>query len=415
MKKILRNIILTIIILSAGSVFELKSQSTKIGFELTSDVRRITIPFEKYNNLIIVPVLLNEKIPLKFILDTGVRNAILTEKTICDLIQMEYDRQVFLSDASGTHVITAFVASNNTLALPGVKGHSQALLVLENDYLKLKNNIGIDVHGILGYELFKNFVVQIDYDDREIILHDPEYFKPRRSYEKFDMEITEGKPYIYVPLSLDDSTNVKSKLMVDTGASHSLMLSTESHEKISVPEENIESVIGRGLGGYINGNLGRIAELRLKDYDLEEVIASFPEGDTYLEATKNDDRNGTIGGGVLNRFTVVFDYQNNKFYLKKNKYFKDPFELNMTGLEIMADGPRLDQVTIHYVRKDSPADRAGIIAGDKILKINSNKVENIELWEISDLFSRREGKKLKLVLQRGDEVFKRKIELERVL
>ncbi|NMM46945.1 aspartyl protease family protein [Marinigracilibium pacificum] len=415
MKRYISNIVWSILVITFVVPYITIGQTQKIGFELTTEVRRITIPFEKYNNLIIVPVLLNESIPLKFILDTGVRNAILTEKTICDLIKMEYDRQVFLSDASGNHVISAFVASNNTLSLPGVKGHSQALLVLEDDYLKLSNNIGIDVHGILGYELFKNFVVEIDYQGAELILHDPKYFKPKRSYEEFDMEVIEGKPYIFLPVGLNDTTNVMCKLMVDTGASHSLMLSTESDENISIPKKNIESVIGRGLGGYINGNLGRIADLRLKDYNLEEVIASFPEGETYFEATKYDERNGTIGGGVLYRFRVVFDYQNNKFYLKKNRFYKEPFDLNMTGIEVMADGPNLKEILVHYVREGSPADDAGIEIGDKITRINSSKVENYELWEISEMFSRKEGKTLKLEIKRGDEILTKKVELERIL
>jgi hypothetical protein len=73
------------------SVIHAKAQN--LGFSLANGQRRVQIPFEIYNNLIVVPVVLNDALPLKFILDTGVRTAILTQKTFTDILNIPYSRK----------------------------------------------------------------------------------------------------------------------------------------------------------------------------------------------------------------------------------------------------------------------------------------------------------------------------------
>ena len=69
----------------------------KIGFALPPRQRSVVIPFEKYNNLIVIPLTINHSVTLKFILDTGVRNAILTEKVFTDLMKLDYQRKISIS------------------------------------------------------------------------------------------------------------------------------------------------------------------------------------------------------------------------------------------------------------------------------------------------------------------------------
>ncbi|MCI0750921.1 MAG: retropepsin-like domain-containing protein, partial [Flammeovirgaceae bacterium] len=123
-----------------------------LGFSLADEKKRVVIPVEIYNNLIVVPVVLNNVLPLKFIVDTGVRTAILTEKTFSDILNLSYSRRYSISGPGGEKIVDAYVANNVSLELPGVHGVGHAVLVLEDDYLELKNYLGTEVHGILGYE-----------------------------------------------------------------------------------------------------------------------------------------------------------------------------------------------------------------------------------------------------------------------
>jgi hypothetical protein len=65
-----------------------------LGYKILGDRDRVKIPFEVYNNLIVVPVKLNGIIPLKMVVDTGVRSSILTDKFITDILKLPYNRKI---------------------------------------------------------------------------------------------------------------------------------------------------------------------------------------------------------------------------------------------------------------------------------------------------------------------------------
>src|SRR5687768_16436632 len=112
-----------------------QSSCQPLGFSLADGKTKVTIPIEIHNNLVVVPVILNGTLPLKFILDTGVRTAILTQKTFSDILNLAYTRKYSISGPGGAKVVDAYVTNNVSLALPGVSGRGHAMLVLAEDYL----------------------------------------------------------------------------------------------------------------------------------------------------------------------------------------------------------------------------------------------------------------------------------------
>lgn len=376
--------------------------SQGLGFSLADGKKKVEIPIEIYNNLIVVPVVLNGALPLKFILDTGVRTAILTEKTFSDILNLAYSRKYTISGPGGEQIIDAYITNNVSLELPGVSGRGHALLVLGQDYLELRNYLGTDVHGILGYELFSRFIIEVDYEKRVLTLMLPRYFKKKRKYQSIPIRIEDTKPYITTSVILADGTKLSAKLLVDSGASHGLMLEPTSDPRIEVPDNTVSSIIGRGLGGEITGRIGRIQNLKLGSHEIRNVIASFPDPNSYFDSLKlgATKRNGAIGGEVLSRFTVIFNFPEEELYLKKNSSFKKKFHYNLSGLTVKAKGSQLNVFEVIEVRKQSVADVAGVIAGDLIVSINGVNASLIDLNTINGFFNTKPGKKLHLVLDR---------------
>src|ERR1700704_5548814 len=101
-------------------VLPLLLHGQNLGFSITDGRSRVTIPIEIYNNLIIVPVVLNGKLPLKFILDTGVRTTILTEKAFSDFLHLVYARKYTISGPGGVKLIDAYITNNVSIDMPGV-------------------------------------------------------------------------------------------------------------------------------------------------------------------------------------------------------------------------------------------------------------------------------------------------------
>jgi hypothetical protein len=389
-------------------------QGQNLGFSLASGRRKVQIPIEIYNNLVVIPVVLNDALPLKFILDTGVRTAILTQKTFTDILNLTYSRKYTIAGPGGENIVDAYVTNNVSLGLPGVNGRGHAMLVLGQDYLELRNYLGTDVHGILGYELFSRFIAQIDYEKRILTLMLPDKFRKRRRFQTIPMTIEDTKPYLYAPVVFKNGQVLNAKLLMDSGASHGLMLEPTSSDLIQVPENAVSSLIGRGLGGEIVGKVGRIESISLGSYTLENAIANFPDPNSYSDSIKigNVFRNGAIGGEILSRFTVIFNFPAEKVYIKKNSSFRNKFYYNLSGITIKAKGSRLNSFEVTEVRDQSPGQTAGIQPGDQVLSLNGVPAKELDLNVVNGFLNSKPGRKVKVEISRSGVIQKLEIQLK---
>jgi len=389
-----------------------------LGFSLPPGKTKVQFPIEVYNNLVVVPVILNGQLPLKFILDTGVRTAILTEKAYSDILNLPYARKFTIAGPGGEKLVDAYVINDVSLDMPGVHGRGHAMLVLEKDYLELRNYLGTDVHGILGYELFSRFIIKIDYERKQITLMQPERFRPKKRHTWLPITIEDTKPYVIVGLQMNDTTSLSAKLLVDSGASHGLFLETDSSPKITIPEKHVSAIIGRGLGGEIEGKSGRIKALELGKYVVSGVIANFPDPHAYIDTLKTSStifRNGSLGGEMLSRFTVIFNFPGERIYIKKNSSLKKEFYFNLSGITLRALGARLRNFEIADITENSSAAKADIRKGDKLITVNGLNASDLELNLINGMLNSKPGKKITLLIQRDGVKIKKQFRLESII
>ncbi|MCC5919338.1 MAG: aspartyl protease family protein [Cyclobacteriaceae bacterium] len=398
-------------------LLQTEANGQDVGFRFTEKGNQIEIPIEIANNLVVVPVKVNGLIDLKFIVDTGVPTAILTEKFITDVLDVKFSRSIPLVGAAGGIAINALLTNDVRIDMKGVEGVGQALLVLEEDFLELSNYLGIEVHGIIGYELFRNFTVQIDYRHRVMRLYKTRTFRPKRNEKVFDLEIDGMKPYMKMQIDQPDSSYT-AKLLIDTGAGHPLLLDPRIDPRVSLPDERIETQLGRSLTGILEGELGRVPAIRWGDFAFEDVLSSFPKSsatsEENLKLFKDSGRSGSIGSEVLKRFRVTFDYKSGKIYFKKQYWrYREPFEHDMSGLYVRAAGPQLQEFVIIDIKEGSPADEAGLRYGDQIISINATHANDLDFQSIHRLFRSKDGKKIRIRYLRNGERGKAKFRLKR--
>lgn len=392
------------------------SYAQQVGFDLPNDYKNVKINFQLQNNLIVIPIIINDKITANFILDTGVQYPILTEKLIADMIGIEYSRHIIIQGPGEKDSISAKVAMDVKLELPGgvSSGMNQALLVLDQDYLNFRETMGVEIYGIIGYDIFSRFIVEINYDDQYLVLHEPKKYKSRRRYKKVDMRVHNTKPYVNVTVTNRRGETNTMSLMVDTGASHSLLIDNPDDRSV-LPSSNITSIIGRGLGGEIRGKLGRVSTAKISKFQFEDPIVSFPIEGEYGEAIKRGSRNGTVGNEFLTRFNVVFDYFSGTLYLCKSHKHSSPFEYDMSGMTLVAHGRNYDTYKVSAVRPNSPAYLAGIMPGDVIETINGFDFQTLKLSGASAMLRSKEGKKITLRVTRDQFAFKTSFKLQRYI
>ncbi len=371
------------------------------------------IPFKLVNNLMIISLRLNKSDTMNFILDTGVKTALLIGQKTGDSLKLQYARRIKIKGLGEGADVEAIHSFGNRIDLSGIFGINQDILILMQDIFFFSSKLGMRIHGIIGYDIFKNFVVEINYERRELVLKDHKRFKVGKRDKLLNIVVEEGKPYIETVIGMTNGNAVKTKLIIDTGASHALSLDIFSNDQLQLPPKTKDAYLGRGLNGDIHGKIGRIPNIDVGGFQLEGILTSFPDSSSLRHVNQTTKRNGNLGAEILKRFHITFDYLNQRMLIRPNSNFKKPFVYNMSGIEVLTPVPGLPLFVISDIDEDSPAERAGLRKGDQLLYINNKIAFQYNLNDIISLFQSKAGKKITMVIQRNQEVLEFQFILEK--
>lgn len=391
----------------------------RFGFFLSGNRTWTRIPFQLHSNLIIIPIRINNSDTLRFILDTGVSSTIVTDPAAIKKQKLNYTRKVKLSGAGEGGNLTASVAIGNHLSVGYLRANHHNIVVLDDDVLKLSEYVGVPIHGIFGYDLFNSFVVTIDFQLREITLTRPDKFKyHKRMGEKYPIVIQDTKPYTDAMTLVEGDKITPLRVILDTGAGHALLLDRTRHpESLPLPDRIIRAQLGRGLNGVINGSMGRLQKIRFGRFEMNNILASFPDSLAFGSKLINaPQRIGNVGCELLRRFRVTFNYQDKYIVVKPvKKIMREAFEHDMSGVELKARGEQLKTFYIGHIIEGSPADLAGLIEGDELMFINNNTVIDMTISDIYKLLQRGEGKEVTMVVKRNGQMALAQFMLKRII
>ena len=379
---------------------------------MSKGAKKVEIPFERQGNLIIVKVIFEGLLPLRFILDTGAEHTILTKKEIPSLLGIPYDRTINLMGTDMKTQITAHIIRRMRMQLTNIL-FTKDIIVLDEDYFQFDKFAGLDIHGVIGAEALRGYVIKFDFVKQLITLYDPSVFKPfdHRNFEELPIEIIRSKPYIKTVAQIQSDTSVSLKLLIDTGAGLSLLLHTYSTPGLSLPQHVIKGNIGTGLGGEIQGYVGRIRSLNLGKTSIINPVSNFQELYELSDSTYVNGRNGLLGSEILSRFNFIIDFAKEKLYLQPNRYFKQKFTYDKSGLVLIAGGENLSLFTVHQVLPNSPAEAAGFQKGDELVSINRIAARFYSLGEVNRRLQGRNGKTLRIIYMRRGQRMKASIKL----
>ncbi len=443
MMLIKRHYILLFILLSSVSFISAQD------FRFIGGATSQTFSFKLINNLIIIPVEVNGS-KLSFILDSGVSSPVVFNLTSSDSLQLKNVEKIQIRGLGTGDPIEALHSKSNRFRIGNLFAVNKSLFIIYKEQFDLSAKLGITVHGMIGYDLLKDFVVTINYMSKKITFTKPKNYKYRRcsKCETFDLEFYKKKPYINGEVvAMNSYQKMPVKLLIDSGGSDALWLFED--ETFTVPEKAFVDFIGEGITGSIYGMRSRLKSFYLKSFVFENPNVAYLDSLSTSQAKRFKERNGSLGGGILKRFKVIFDYPNKKVTLKKNSMFKNKFGYNMSGIELMHNGKELvrkkgkaafivskDNETtatntvyldVNYdyefqpiykvanVRKDSPAANAGILKGDVLVKVNGTFAYNYSLEDIIEKFYGDSGKRVRLRINRNGEVIDLEFRLKDLL
>ncbi|MBV7269975.1 aspartyl protease family protein [Winogradskyella luteola] len=416
-------------------------------FFLKADVSD-KIDFELASNLIIIPVEING-VTLSFVLDSGVSKPILFNLEERDSLDLKSTRSFYLHGLGGNGRIKALKSSHNRFKIGNVIGVNKDLYVVFDKSINFTPRLGVLVHGIIGYDIFKDFVVEINYMSKYIRLHRPHTFKPKSSkkWKTIPINIHRKKPYLNAEITINKDKK-PVKLLLDTGSSDAIWLFENKREGL-MPKKDLffEDYLGQGLSGSVYGNRSKADKFTIGDFSLSDVNVAFPDSSYVHAARAYKERSGSLGSNILKRFNVFFDYRNKKLHLKKNRFFKEPFTYNNSGIVLEHHGTMFvrEQISMSQdnnkkmssdfsavkidfsiehimvlkpvykiveLRTSSNAYASGLKVGDILISINGSPAYDYKLPELNEIFHGKTGKSIKLKIERNgkDMTFKFKLD-----
>lgn len=386
-------------------------------FRVVEEEREISVPFQMYGELIIVDIIIDRLIPMKFIFDTGAENTLLFDKKYSDYLGFKYERKIPVYGSNLDSTVNALITRKVELQLIGLPVLKTDILVLESAPEGIRHSLGKEIHGILGAHFFGSVPFKIDYRRREIRFIHPEDWvhKPKSKYDILPLQMNDRKPYCEISFSTDSSSTENLLFLLDTGASLGVLVHQNTSPEVSVPVGAAEGVLGYGISGYLTGFLSRLKTLEFGRHQFSEIIVAFQKLDIRKLDTTDISRNGIIGNKMLKKFDLIFDYTSSRLYLKPNKYYAREQKFDKSGMVLGAFGPDLKDYTIIQVIDGSPADLAGLKRGDTIKRIGLLPASAYELDRLLRKFKGRNGKKICLKMSRGGKKYKTQMILKSLL
>jgi hypothetical protein len=365
--------------------------------------RRIeTIPFEMVGSYVVITVRINNSSPLNLILDSGVRNTIITELQSSDRISLNFSDVKDLMGLGGGNNLEAYKSNYNTLKVGKLKMQNKTVYVLQNDIFNLSKHTGTKINGLIGSDFFQDYTIEIDYTNKLVRFYEPTPYDPPKGYGELPIIVEASKLFVELSVLNADNTRQKVKMLIDTGAELNAWFQTISNGSVHIPEKWVKGTIGEGFNGIITGKYGHIPEICFGEFCLKNPIVSFPDSASISGILSNSKRDGTIGSQLLSRFNMIFDYNQKKIYFKPNGNFRSKYFYNVAGIEITQISPLLPFTEVMAVWENSPAAQTGILSGDRIIEINGNSAFQLSINEIRKIFETPSTTPLKLTLMRSD-------------
>jgi outer membrane lipoprotein-sorting protein len=347
------------------------------------------VPFELVNNHIYADATIDGK-PVRMLVDTGGAN-LLTPASAARL-GLKGEGKLAASGV-GDEQVDLSLAHAKEVRLGGAVLERPVFYVIDMGDLPATEGVASD--GLVGFEMFRRFRVTVDYAAHTLTLADPSKFTPPAGAHVVPFDMAERIPVVTGTLD-----GLPVRISVDTGSRVSLTMHApfvHDHDLVARYGAAPETVTGWGVGGPSKARPARLGTLTLGDLAIKDIAGDLATGNKGAFA--NPDLSANLGGGVLRRFTVSFDYDAHKMYLAPNADFAKPDLYDRSGTWITLDGEALKVVA---VAPEGAAEKAGLKVGDRILSIDgaSPKSKSVADWRVA-LREKPAGTRLKLKVSDG--------------
>jgi len=348
------------------------------------------IPATFIENLVFLPVHVNDGKPSLFEIDTTAQVSSIDPARAAEV------------SLHPEPLATGQIVRDPLLGLPGVDVPLASIaLFAPKDFGAI---VGRQYEGTLGSDFLNRVVVEIDYGRETVRLFDPGSYHSDGKGNVLPLTIVAGMPVIRAKFTEPKGQSLEADFVVNTALNESIVFSNryaDAHHLFS-SRMSTASASDPQLNEGASIALARMKSFQIGRFTIEDPLAAFPQSD--VASAQNPQIAGSIGGGMLRRYTVVFDFPHQQIIFTPASRFRLYDQEDKSGLTLVAKGADLKRFEVAQVQPGSPAAEAGIQKGDVIAGIDNEPGADMTLASVRDLF-RQIPHKYKLLIERNDKTF----------
>lgn len=251
--------------------------------------------------------------------------------------------------------------------------------------------------GILGYDFLSRFVVELDYDLQQVTFHAPDSFVYKGSGATVDAPLKYRT--FTLPVTVDGA--FKSLWSFDLGSYHSSIHYSFAEKNGLLTRKGVE-IVSQGLSGLsceVNIQFGC---LQIDRFQLNLPLISIPV-EKGVGATALGEVGGNLGNSTLRHFHLFLNYPEQKIILEEGQSFNVAFPRDKSGLIIGRAAN--NRPMISYISSNSPATKAGLVAGDIIVELAGQAVvPDQPIVPLRDILRGPAGSSVDMQVQREEQL-----------
>ena len=317
------------------------------------------VAYQELKGKLIIPVQIEGE-TYQFLFDTGAPNLI--SHTLHKKIRTKELNKISVKDANDSKRFLE-VVEIPLLEISGLAFKNSPAIVNDPNSNFLFECF--EIHGIIGSNLLRNSIVQIDSRKQQLTITDQLEKLDVKEVRSLDMALSKGQSSPYIWIGLKEDMKTREQVLFDTGAEGFYDMSFNSFEALDSLQVfgKVQTALGyKGLGlfGVAESSLHYrvlVSEIVLPGVVFENVVS--------ISTTAMKSR---IGSDILEHGIVTLNYKDRKFYF-------EPFSQRVDlGEEVWGFSPTMKDGTLVVGLVWNEELEKRVQYGDEIIQLNGLKV-----------------------------------------
>ncbi|HET7842879.1 MAG TPA: hypothetical protein VFL14_01915, partial [Xanthomonadales bacterium] len=272
----------------------------------------VTLEFREVDGWVLLPASVNGKPQVDFVLDTGASMLALLAGEQSKALDLDMSAAKRLGDADDLAAPTGAPQAGLDIDFGPLTLLDQTALAIPVETIKCSAEVrDAPFVGVVGHELLSRYVVAIDYDRHEVVLHDPETYEYRGDGRVVHADISGRQPFVDAAVTAPDGAQYTARMHVDSGAGIVASLFPSTNAAIVPPKDGKEKS-ACFVGGKATYLTGTSVDMSLGGGPAVTTPVEYATGREVIDTGQN----GRLGAQFLRNYNVIFDYSRERMILE---------------------------------------------------------------------------------------------------